>query len=126
MQYVPQIRVFLASPGDVNEERAVALEVLDRLEYDPLFRTGSAGGVSIHPVAWDKPGGDTPMRATMTPQTAIQQGLPRPLAEVLPLWEGSPFSGLGPLTRKIRRSSSGAGWRRATWSNGSKPAASPR
>ena len=23
---VPQIRVFLASPGDVNEERAVALE----------------------------------------------------------------------------------------------------
>jgi formylglycine-generating enzyme required for sulfatase activity len=75
---VPQIRVFLASPGDVNEERAVALEVLDMLEYDPLFKRNGAGGVSIHAVAWDKPGGDTPMRATMTPQTAIKQGLPRP------------------------------------------------
>jgi hypothetical protein len=78
MQSVPQIRVFLASPGDVNEERAVALEVLDMLEYDPLFKRNGAGGVSIHAVAWDKPGGDTPMRATMTPQTAIKQGLPRP------------------------------------------------
>ena len=78
MQTVPQIRVFLASPGDVNEERAVALEVLDMLEYDPLFKRNGAGGVSIHAVAWDKPGGDTPMRATMTPQTAIKQGLPRP------------------------------------------------
>jgi hypothetical protein len=78
MKTVPQIRVFLASPGDVNEERAVALEVLDMLEYDPLFKRNGAGGVSIHAVAWDKPGGDTPMRATMTPQTAIKQGLPRP------------------------------------------------
>jgi hypothetical protein len=47
MQTVPQIRIFLASPGDVNEERAVALEVLDMLEYDPLFkRDGVGGGVS--------------------------------------------------------------------------------
>ncbi len=78
MQHVPQIRIFLASPGDVNEERAVALQVLDMLEYDPLFKRNGTGGVSIHAVAWDKPGGDTPMRATMTPQTAIKQGLPRP------------------------------------------------
>jgi formylglycine-generating enzyme required for sulfatase activity len=78
MKSVPQIRVFLASPGDVNEERAVALQVFDMLEYDPLFRKGGAGGVSIHAVAWDKPGGDTAMRATKTPQTAIKEGLPRP------------------------------------------------
>ncbi len=78
MQSVPQIRIFLASPGDVNEERAVALEVFDMLEYDPLFKKDGAGGVSIHAVAWDKPGGDTPMRATQTPQTAIKDGLPRP------------------------------------------------
>ncbi len=76
--FVPQIRVFLASPGDVNEERAVVLQVLDMLEYDPLFRKEGTGGVSIHAVAWDKPGGDAPMRATMTPQTAIRQGLPSP------------------------------------------------
>ncbi|MEO1645793.1 MAG: SIR2 family protein, partial [Chloroflexota bacterium] len=76
--FVPQIRVFLASPGDVNEERAVALQVLDMLEYDPLFRKDGAGGVSIHAIAWDKPGGDVPMRATKTPQTAIKEGLPKP------------------------------------------------
>ena len=78
MKTVPQIRVFLASPGDVNEERAVALQVLDMLEYDPLFKRSGAGGVSIHAVAWDKPGGDTAMRATKTPQTAIKEGLPGP------------------------------------------------
>ncbi len=76
--FVPQIRVFLASPGDVNEERAVALQVLDMLEYDPLFRKGGAGGISLHAIAWDKPGGDVPMRITKTPQTAITEGLPRP------------------------------------------------
>ena len=43
MKNVPQIRVFLASPGDVNEERAVALEVLDMLEYDPLFKQTGTG-----------------------------------------------------------------------------------
>ncbi|MBK8032204.1 MAG: ATP-binding protein [Chloroflexi bacterium] len=78
MKTVPQIRVFLAPPGDVNEERAVALQVLDILEYDPLFRQGGAGGVSIHAVAWDKPGSGTAMRATLTPQTAIREGLPQP------------------------------------------------
>jgi len=76
LRTVPQIRVFLASPGDVNEERAVALEVLDTLEYDPLFKL--LGGVSIHAIAWDKKGSGTAMRATMTPQTAIKEGMPRP------------------------------------------------
>ena len=80
MQNFSQIRIFLASPGDVNEERAVALEVFDMLEYDPLFKRDGTGGVSIHAVAWDKPGGDTPMRATKTPQTAIKEGLPTPSA----------------------------------------------
>src|SRR4051794_30776522 len=78
MLYVPQIRIFLASPGDVNEERAVALQVFDMLEYDPLFRRSGIGGVSIHAIAWDAPGGDTPQRATKTPQTAIREGLPLP------------------------------------------------
>jgi len=77
MKSVPQIRVFLASPGDVNEERAVALEVMDTLEYDPLFKRSGAGGVSVHAVAWDKDN-NAPMRATLTPQTAIRDGLPTP------------------------------------------------
>ncbi|MEM9954981.1 MAG: SUMF1/EgtB/PvdO family nonheme iron enzyme [Chloroflexota bacterium] len=78
INFVPQIRVFLASPGDVNEERAIALQVLKMLEYDPLFRQDGAGGVSLYPVAWDAPGGGTPMRVTITPQTAIRKGLPTP------------------------------------------------
>ncbi len=78
MHYVPQITVFLASPGDVNEERTIALEVFDMLEYDPIFKDSTAGGVSIHAIAWDKLSGSTPMRVTMSPQTAIKEGLRRP------------------------------------------------
>ncbi|UCF90766.1 MAG: SUMF1/EgtB/PvdO family nonheme iron enzyme [Desulfobacterales bacterium] len=36
------------------------------------------GKVSLETVAWDKPGAGTPMLATMTPQEAIAQGLPKP------------------------------------------------
>ena len=68
------LRVFLASPGDVAYERALALEVLERLPYDSLLR----GRISIEVVAWDKPGGGTPLLATMTPQAAIATGLPKP------------------------------------------------
>ena len=68
------LRVFLASPGDVADERALALQVLEQLQYDPLLR----GRITIETVAWDKLGAGTPMRATMTPQEAIKQGLPTP------------------------------------------------
>jgi hypothetical protein len=68
------LRVFLASPGDVTQERGLALQVLEQLPYDPLLR----GRVTIEAVAWDKPGAGTPMLATMTPQAAIAAGLPKP------------------------------------------------
>jgi len=68
------LRVFLASPGDVAEERALAFEALDRLSYDPLL----VEKVTIRAVAWDKPGAGMPMFAEMTPQEAIKAGLPRP------------------------------------------------
>src|SRR5262245_16190984 len=71
---VPFYRVFLSSPGDVNEERRIVLEVLDRLPNRPAFREQ----VGFRVVAWDKPGADTPMLATMTPQAAIDAGLPKP------------------------------------------------
>jgi formylglycine-generating enzyme required for sulfatase activity len=70
------LRVFLASPGDVADERALALRVLDQLQYDPLLR----GRITVETVAWDKPGAGTPMLATLTPQEAIKQGLPSPAA----------------------------------------------
>ena len=57
------LRVFLASPGDVSQERALALQVLGEIPYDPLL----SGQATIETVAWDQPGGGTPLLATMTP-----------------------------------------------------------
>jgi hypothetical protein len=74
IRQVPLLRVFLSSPGDVNDERKAVLEVLDRLPYRPAYRER----VQFRVIAWDKPGADTPMLATMSPQEAIEAGLPRP------------------------------------------------
>lgn len=68
------LRVFLASPGDVAHERGLAAGVIDELRYEPLLR----GRVTVELVAWDTPGGGVPMLASMTPQMAIAQGLPKP------------------------------------------------
>jgi hypothetical protein len=68
------LRVFLASPGDVADERGLALQVLERIQYDPLLR----GRIKIEPVAWDQPGAGAPMLATMAPHAAISAGLPQP------------------------------------------------
>ena len=68
------LRIFISSPGDVADERGIALQLFERLQYDPLLR----GRVTIEAVAWDKPGGDAPLLATMTPQEAINQGLLKP------------------------------------------------
>lgn len=68
------VRVFLASPGDVWEERQAAIEVLTRLPDDPSFRDR----VTIRPIAWDKEGAGTAMLVGKLPQEAIADGLPRP------------------------------------------------
>ncbi len=68
------LRVFLASPGDVARERTLALQVLEELQYEPLLRNK----ITVETVAWDKPGAGAPMLATLTPQEAIKQGLPKP------------------------------------------------
>jgi hypothetical protein len=68
------IRIFLASPGDVADERALAFSVLEQLQYDLLLR----GKIAVEAVAWDKLGTDTPMLVTLTPQEAIKRGLPKP------------------------------------------------
>jgi hypothetical protein len=68
------IRVFLSSPGDVGDERNLALRVIEKLPYDPLLR----GKVTIEAVAWDKADASAPMLATMSPQEAINQGLAKP------------------------------------------------
>lgn len=66
------LRIFLSSPGDVNEERALAQQVIEQVAADPSFR----GKVTLEALAWDMKG--VPLLATLTPQEAINQGLPRP------------------------------------------------
>jgi hypothetical protein len=67
------LHIFLASPGDVTEERDIAREVIERLPKDPLLRDK----IAVDVVAWDGPGGAA-MEASMTPQEAIKQGLRPP------------------------------------------------
>lgn len=68
------LRIFLSSPGDVTDERSIAHKIFENIQYDPLLR----GKVTLEIVAWDKAGSDTPLLATMTPQEAINLGLPKP------------------------------------------------
>jgi oligoendopeptidase F len=75
-QRQPQlIRVFLSSPGDVADERALARRLLkEKLPYDPFLR----GHVSFEVVSWDDPASPTPMPATVTPQEAVNRFGRRP------------------------------------------------
>ncbi|GAB4528060.1 MAG: hypothetical protein OHK0046_46530 [Anaerolineae bacterium] len=71
---IPYIRVFISSPGDVNAERKIALDVIDYFPNRPAYREK----VAFRVVAWDKPGAGTAMLGTLTPQEAINRGLPKP------------------------------------------------
>src|SRR3954451_12838321 len=75
---MPQhLRVFLSSPGDVADERGLARHLLkDELPYDPFLR----GRVTFDVVSWDDPAAPAPMLAPLTPQKAVNQGLPKPSA----------------------------------------------
>src|SRR5262249_29526437 len=69
------VRVFLSSPGDVTDERALARCLFkDELPSDPLLR----GNVSFDVVSWDDPAAPTPMDAAMTPQEAVNRFGPKP------------------------------------------------
>jgi formylglycine-generating enzyme required for sulfatase activity len=68
------IRVFLSSPGDVNAERGKARAILDELKHDLLYKNK----MDIEIFAWDDPHSDVLMPVTLTPQEAINRGLPRP------------------------------------------------
>lgn len=71
------IRVFLASPGDVPEERAQARHLLkDDLPALPFIR--DAAWLKL--VAWDDTASRAPMPASLTPQEAIKRGMTLPSA----------------------------------------------
>ena len=62
------LRVFLASPGDVPEERGFVREYLDSvLTKDPLLPRR----VDFDVISWDDPHAGTPMPANLTPQEAL-------------------------------------------------------
>lgn len=89
---IPLIRIFLSSPGDVGEERRLAQQVIKELPNRPSFRYK----LSLAAVAWDDLESSTPMEASLSPQAAINQGLPQPAAceiTVVIFWSrlGSPF-----------------------------------
>jgi hypothetical protein len=67
-------RIFLASPGDVREEREHARDVIEQLRHERAFRNR----VNLDIIAWDQPGVAVAMEANLTPQEAIKRGLPQP------------------------------------------------
>jgi len=69
-----RFRIFLASPGDVNVERNSAREVIEQIRNELRFRDD----LDIKVVAWDEPGAGVAMEAGLTPQKAIEMGLPQP------------------------------------------------
>jgi hypothetical protein len=70
------LRVFLSSPGDVTDERALAREVIERIQSERAHR----GRLRLEIVAWDKPGAGTAMPAHLEPQEALKRGLRNPSA----------------------------------------------
>jgi len=58
MKTVPQIRIFLSSPGDVSAERRKLRDIIEELKKDPLYRAQ----MEIEIVAWDDPDADGHIR----------------------------------------------------------------
>src|SRR6266508_3067206 len=93
-----RIRVFISSPADVSEERAVLRKILSDLPYDPFLRNR----VDIEEISWDRPRSEVPLLASLAPQDAINHGLPRPSecdVAVVVLW-GRLGTPLGPEYRR--------------------------
>lgn len=67
-------RIFVASPGDVSEERHIVRQVVERVRME----RGIGDHLSVEPIAWDQPEAAVVMQAALTPQNAICRGLPKP------------------------------------------------
>jgi hypothetical protein len=86
-------RIFLASPGDVKEERSLARNVLK--EINRKYATSDLD-LQLDLISWDDPDYTIALDATKRPQDSIVHGMPRPAAcdlVVVILWSrmGSPF-----------------------------------
>lgn len=105
---VQKIRVYLSSPGDVDEERALARAVLGSLQKEQPF----ADRLLIEEVAWDDPEYPVPLDASQDPQQSINRERCKPSdcdVVVVILW-----SRLGtPMPEKYRKPD-GSGYRSGT------------
>ena len=92
------LRVFLSSPGDVQEERRAARDIVATLQKRALLR----GRVTIDIVSYDDPDAPSPMTANETPQDSVNRYTGRPSdcdLVVVILW-----SRLGtPIPPEVRR-----------------------
>ena len=68
-----RIRIFLASPGDVKDERQLALKAIRKIGSEPYYKN-----LELEAVAWDNPDDRTPLLAGIDPQHAINKGLAKP------------------------------------------------
>jgi HEAT repeat protein len=68
------LKVFVSSPSDVADERALSRAVVDQLQYDPFLREQ----VTFNLVAWDDPRAPAPLLAQLPPQQSISAALPEP------------------------------------------------
>lgn len=64
------LRIFLASPADVAEERRLVSDVVRKLENSRTLR----GRASLRLVHWDAPDGGVPMLLTHAPQDSVNRG----------------------------------------------------
>ena len=71
---VQKIRVYLSSPGDVAEERALARAVLGSLQKESFF----ADRLLIEEVSWDDPENPVPLDASLDPQQSINRARGKP------------------------------------------------
>ena len=68
------VKLFLASPGDVLEERALVSKVVNKLAAEDRYQQH----FSIDIVAWDREGKQVAMHAAQTPQQTIGENLTQP------------------------------------------------
>ena len=73
-EFIPKLKVFISSPGDVKEQRDSVQSILEALVNSRTYRNE----VSLQIVRWDDAIHGTRMSARHSPQDAINRGLPRP------------------------------------------------
>ncbi len=68
------LRIFLSSPGDVDDERETARQVVQALQASHLLREK----VRLDLVTWDDPHAATPLEVGVTPQLSVNRYAGRP------------------------------------------------